>query len=457
MYEFSPEEWETCIKVLQILKKDPYQNPDNALLSGLISKIYKTAKKVNRKASQAAELSEFQKLMGDLDTAKQPKAHLSTITQNALENTSLYDAGTPQPHTYTRVEKPTMCYVCKDNFREIHNFYNQLCPACAEFNYEKRFQQVNLEGKIVVLTGGRVKIGYATALKLLRNGATLILTTRFPALALADLEKEPDFETWKNRLTIYGLDLRFLGEVSNFCTFLKNTFGHLDIIIHNAAQTIKYPDEYYLPLVKKETQLLENAPAYLLPNAKSVLKNTQLLEDAEAYAPVLNRFGQPTDFREKNSWNARLHEVEMLEVIEVNIINQIAPYYMLAELRPLLENSTAEQTVIINVTSSEGQFSYKGKTMFHPHTNMTKAALNMLTRTSAQDFEESDIFMNAVDVGWVSTGAVESKRKALFEIGFIPPLDSVDGAARILDVIALTFSGDKTYGKLWKNYKIVDW
>ena len=101
----------------------------------------------------------------------------------------------------------------------------------------------------------------------------------------------------------------------------------------------------------------------------------------------LNRFGQPVDLRDKNSWNATLEEVSMYELVEVNLINQISPYFLIKELTPLMKASTFKEKFIVNVTSSEGQFSYQNKTMYHPHTNMTKAALNMLTRTSAKEYE----------------------------------------------------------------------
>lgn len=120
-------------------------------------------------------------------------------------------------------------------------------------------------------------------------------------------------------------------------------------------------------------------------------------------------------------------------------------------------NSAFKHQQIINVTSVEGQFSYSNKTEFHPHTNMTKAALNMMTKTSAGDFATDQIYMNIVDVGWISTGANEEKRKRLFNEGRIPPLDSHDGACRIMQPILLAEQGTPVFGKLFKNYKEVNW
>ena len=172
----------------------------------------------------------------------------------------------------------------------------------------------------------------------------------------------------------------------------------------------------------------------------------------------LNRFGQPVDNRTKNSWNSTLEEVGMVELLEVNLINQISPYFLIKELTPLLKASTFDKKFIINVTSSEGLFSYTNKTIFHPHTNMTKASLNMLTRTSGMEYEKYGIYMNVVDVGWVSTGAKEELRKKQFERGYIPPLDPVDGAARIMVPIIEGIENIKNpVGALLKNYKIENW
>ncbi|MNK76945.1 3-ketoacyl-(acyl-carrier-protein) reductase [compost metagenome] len=172
---------------------------------------------------------------------------------------------------------------------------------------------------------------------------------------------------------------------------------------------------------------------------------------------ALSRFGQPVDNREKTSWNSTLEEISMYELVEVNLINQIAPYFLIKELKPLFFNSEFNERFIVNVTSSEGIFSYTNKTIFHPHTNMTKAALNMMTLTSAKEFAEDSIYMTSVDVGWISTGAKESLRKKQFEEGYIPPLDSVDGASRIFDPIFQGINGKSIFGVLLKNYKVTNW
>ena len=154
-----------------------------------------------------------------------------------------------------QLPKLRSCYVCKLRYRELHHFYDQLCPTCAELNWTKRHQTSDLRGKIAVVTGSRVKIGYQTCLKLLRCGATVIATTRFPNTAAQTYRNEPDFHTWKDNLQIYGLDLRDVTGIELFVRYLKQILGDgkgLDILINNACQTIRRPRAYYLPLTQQE-------------------------------------------------------------------------------------------------------------------------------------------------------------------------------------------------------------
>lgn len=450
-YNFTDEEWKACIKVLQTLKETPFENPDNDLFAGLITKIHKSAKKNIRSNSYTSKKQE------DLQASLNAELVLKALNGETL----FAEKENPDDQQFTPLNLPKNCYCCNQSYKLAHSFYTRLCPECAEENYEKRFQNIDLKGRNVILTGGRVKVGFATALKLLRNNANVVLTTRFPALALEQFEQENDFEQWKDNLIIYGLDLRNLNAINEFVSFYKSKFQSLDILINNAAQTIKYPDQYYLPLIKKEDKLLAKFESNinLISNKTAITKEIKALEyGAEETTEVaLTRFGQPVDNREKTSWNSTLEEISMYELVEVNLINQIAPYFLIKELKPLFLNSDFEERFIVNVTSSEGIFSYTNKTIFHPHTNMTKAALNMMTLTSAKEFATDSIFMTSVDVGWISTGAKESLRKKQFEAGYIPPLDSVDGASRIFDPIVQGINGKSIFGVLLKNYKVSQW
>jgi hypothetical protein len=121
---------------------------------------------------------------------------------------------------FTEALEPQHCYVCKQHYTKVHHFYDQLCPTCAEFNYRKRTELADLRGRVALLTGGRVKIGYQAGIKLLRAGAHLIVVTRFPRDSAQRYAEEPDFAEWKDRLEIFGLDLRHTPSVEAFCQHL---------------------------------------------------------------------------------------------------------------------------------------------------------------------------------------------------------------------------------------------
>ena len=449
---FTEEEWNSCLKVLNILKNNPTHNPDNDKLKTLITSIYKKVKKDVKKYNLQRKKEEDARITSQ-----------TSIIANAQNSTTFY---THNPVTVDELNNSLhisrKCYVCNQFFTQLHFFYHKLCPSCAREHYRFRSSTYDFTGYTVVLTGGRIKIGYATGLKFLRAGANLIITTRFPAIAMEQYRAESDFDDWKDRLTIYGLDLRNLKAVEEFIQFCHRHLPNINILINNAAQTIKYSLTYYQPLISKEQLLLdENSYCRLTANDVPICS---LLQQNFNHLPLpieslsLNRFGQPIDYEKKNSWNTLADDVSLEELLEVNLINHISPYQLIIGLKPLLCKSKCRDKFIINVTSSEGQFSYPNKTPFHPHTNMTKAALNMLTRTSAHSFIKDDIYMNAVDVGWVSTGLVEEKRAKLFKKLHIPPLDPVDSAARIMHPIIDILNGNKKlFGVLLKNYKVVNW
>lgn len=472
--QFTDEEWNTCIKVLNALKDDPLNNPDNITFKGLVTKIHKNAKKAIQDTNYRDQHKETKPNDKPFVSDKNKKIKLkqedisilldTEIAKQAQNNTTLYfqEEKLSTPAKKKVLKKKITCYICKARFDQAHFFYNRLCPECAEYNYNRRFSTIDLNNRNAIITGGRVKIGYATALRLLRSGANVIITSRFPALTLEQLEKESDYQQWKEKVIVYGLDLRNLHAVDGFIQYVKQNYKSLDILINNAAQTIKYPTEHYKPLITNETVLLNifSDNKKLLSNKTPISDNVQLIDNKhnKLIEYEANRFGQPIDNRLKNSWNSTLEEIDTYELLEVNLINHISPYILIRELKPLMKESTFEEKFIINVTSTEGQFSYSNKTIFHPHTNMTKAALNMLTKTSAEEFAKDHIYMNSVDVGWISTGAIEPLRKRQFENGYIPPLDSVDGASRIFHPIEEVINNNHIfYGALLKDYKIVDW
>ncbi|WP_438028826.1 SDR family NAD(P)-dependent oxidoreductase [Sorangium sp. So ce233] len=396
----------------------------------------------------------------------------------------------PSERGAPELAKPRKCYVCKAEFRRVHFFYDSMCGTCGDFNHAKRSQTAPLDGRVALVTGARVKIGYQAAIMLLRAGARVIVTTRFPHDASRRFSAERDFDVWGSRLSIYGLDLRHTPSVERFTRHLLHTLDRLDFIINNACQTVRRPPGFYGHLIEGEA-----APVHALPEAARTLlqeydglrargalpliagddPSAGLREPAllsqipgpgdEPLDDVLFPKGrydadlQQVDLRTMNSWRLTLAEVPTVEMLEVQLVNAVAPFVLNSRLKPLMVRHRTFDKHIVNVSAMEGQFYRRYKTDRHPHTNMAKAALNMMTRTSAPDYAKDGIFMNSVDTGWVTDEdpAALAARK-LEQHGFHPPLDIVDGAARICDpIFSGLLTGQHMHGQFLKDYMPTDW
>ncbi|WP_426506201.1 SDR family NAD(P)-dependent oxidoreductase [Dactylosporangium sp. McL0621] len=333
------------------------------------------------------------------------------------------------------------CYVCKSPYREVPQSYPQLCAECAAGNTARRHARCDLTGRRALLTGGRIKIGFETALKLLRDGAEVVVTTRFPRDAGRRFAAVPDAGQWHHRLHVHGVDFLDLPGVVGLTDAVAARWGHLDILVNNAAQTIQRPASYH-----RELAAAEGRPA--LPASPA---------DLFFPAGALDETGEPLDLRPVNSWTLKAHQVTPREWIEVQVINAFVPFLLTARLRPLLAASPFPDRYVVNVSAMEGSFSRANKTAGHPHTNMAKAGLNMLTRTIADEYAAAGIHVTSVDTGWVTDERPHATREALHRRGFRVPLDVVDGAARVYDPIVRGVHGDRVHGVFLKDYREVQW
>ncbi len=471
-----PAELETCLRVLAQLDELPVEHPDAVALRHATSALFKNVKLRRRAERRAAILANDTAVTAATATGAPGRIDDETRGRPLVAGGGGASAGT--------LLQPRGCYVCKERYLEVDAFYHQLCPVCAARNHARRDARTDLTGRRALLTGGRAKIGMYIALRLLRDGAHTTITTRFPRDAARRFAAIDDSAEWLDRLRIVGIDLRDPRQVVALADGVAAQ-GPLDILVNNAAQTVRRSAQAYALLADAEAAPLPVGPLPEIvtagPSGRAADRE-RLGSDARAHwtstpqalaelalaagsaaaqriasGRAVDAGGLVPDPHAVNSWIQRVDEVDPIELLEVQLCNVTAPFVLVGRLRPALAASRARRRYVVNVSAIEGQFHRGYKGPGHPHTNMAKAALNMLTRTSAEELRSDGILMTSVDTGWITDERPQPTRMRLAGEGFHAPLDLVDGAARVYDPIVRGEAGEDLYGCFLKDYEPAPW
>jgi NAD(P)-dependent dehydrogenase (short-subunit alcohol dehydrogenase family) len=472
-----PADLEVFLRVLGELDGLPVEHPDAVAVRQATAGLFKAVKLRRRAERRAAVLAADAAVTAATATGANGRIDDETAGLPLRSSAGGTSAGT--------LLQARACYVCKRRYVDVDAFYHQLCPACAARNHARREARTDLRGRRALLTGGRAKIGMYIALRLLRDGAELTITTRFPRDAARRFAAMDDRADWLHRLRIVGIDLRDPAQVVTLADEIAAE-GPLDILVNNAAQTVRRSAAAYALLAQAEAAPL---PAGPLPPIRTLRPDgaasglpapagtappahwtptphalTALALSAGSASPeriaaerAIDAGGLVPDLDAVNSWSRHVEHVDPVELLEVQLCNQTAPFILVGRLRAALAASSARRTYVVNVSAMEGQFHRGYKGPGHPHTNMAKAALNMLTRTSAHEMLRDGILMTSVDTGWITDERPHPTRMRLAGDGFHAPLDLVDGAARVYDPIVRGEAGEDLHGCFLKDYEPAPW
>ncbi|HHX86242.1 MAG TPA: SDR family NAD(P)-dependent oxidoreductase [Actinomycetales bacterium] len=482
MSTIDPTDLETCLRVLDEVGGLPADDPDSVTVQRAVGRMFKYLKKARRAEVRRARQEADKAVIEATATGSPTRIDDETAGIRLVSNAPGAVAG--------HLQRAQACYVCKELYTQVDAFYHQLCPACAAVNRAKRDPEMDLRGRRVLLTGGRAKIGMYIGLMLLRAGADVTITTRFPRDAVRRFASMDDYTDWADRVHVIGVDLRDPAQVVALADEVAAA-GPLDILINNAAQTVRRSPGSYSGLVEGESAPItgraaevpmvtmgrtsELHPAALMGGESALIGADEAEREADHIAQLALQAGSASldrvaagtaidaggllpDVVDHNSWVATVEQVEPMEMLEVQLCNSVAPFILVSRLRPALAASGARRKYVVNVSAMEGQFSRRYKGAGHPHTNMAKAGLNMLTRTSAEEmFTEHGILMTAVDTGWITDERPHVTKVRLHEEGFHAPLDLVDGAARVVDPIVRGEAGEDLYGCFLKDFEPSPW
>ncbi|MFG3146064.1 SDR family NAD(P)-dependent oxidoreductase [Streptomyces sp. NPDC048243] len=476
-----PERLAVCLSVLDELDKIDVDHPDAIAVRRATAGVYRTVKQRRRQERRAAKTAHDKQVTES--TATGSAQRIDDETEGILPSSV-----TEEGRIAGILQRPRSCYTCKTRYVEVDYFYHQLCQDCAALNRSRRDARADLTGKRALLTGGRAKIGMYIALRLLRDGAHTTITTRFPSDAVRRFKAMDDSADWIHRLEVVGIDLRDPAQAVSLAERIAAQ-GPLDILINNATQTVRRLPSAYAALVEGESAPL---PAGELParhvigafNSGAVDGLTALPAgvsglDAQKVADLalvagnasvvrhrdgtaIDAGGLLPDVVDSNTWVQTIEQISPVELLETQLCNYTAPFILISALRPQMaeaaRKASAGRSYIVNVSAMEGVFGRGYKGAGHPNTNAAKAAMNMVTRTSAQEMFQTDgILMTSVDTGWITDERPHYDKLRLADEGFHAPLDLVDGAARVYDPIVRGELGEDLYGVFLKDYAPGKW
>ncbi|MBB2943490.1 NAD(P)-dependent dehydrogenase (short-subunit alcohol dehydrogenase family) [Actinoplanes lutulentus] len=445
------DEVEAALRVLGEVRELPVDDPTRQRVQRAVDGLLKDAQK-QRRANRRRQ------------TAADDRATVATAATAAPDRVEGLPVAAAEPSDGGLTRRDRRCYACRGRYRTVDAFYHALCPACAVTHHRHRNAVTDLNGRRAVVTGGRVKIGFQVALKLLRSGAEVTAVTRFPADAARRYAQEPDAADWLTSLRVIGADLRDPRQVLDLADRLAENGRPLDILINNAAQTVRRPSWAYQPLVAAELLAASDGravetvtgyrPGAAPPEWSAALETVAITTGSE----LTDATGALIVGGSANSWTARLGEIDPVELLEVQLVNVVAPFLLVDRLRRSLTAPGTHHRYVVNVTGREGWFGEDGPgPERHPHTSVSKAALNMLTRVGAPDLARHQVHMCGVDTGWITDENPAARKSRRAAAGWRPPLDVIDAAARIYHPIISGESGSPLHGVLLKNYAAVPW
>lgn len=399
-----------------------------------------------------------------------------TILNETIRNQFAINELNLSPVEIPKKIKHPKCYLCNQRIVKTHWFYHFICPTCGDVSYQKRNLSKDLTGYKALVTGGRVKLGYQIALKLLRCGSQVLITSRNWKNAIERYQDEPDYHVWKDRLHVCQIDFDLL-KIDILLKDLDQELNRIwpddqsiDILINNAAQTISG--------IKESSSLNNDKQEEVVFEGKK--RSFPPLSWCKNILPKVDRYQRVIDQRETNSWTCKFGNVDPEEAKQVLLANAWAPFVLTQFMLPRLMKSN-KNPYIINLHSKEGHFS-SHKTTNHSHTNISKAGLQIFTRILAattsriedrQKFQEkyisdlpwknrfirnwkTNIISNELnrsstnevnkyinvcgcDPGFLSVDEFSLKDRIEKNLLF-PPIDEIDGAARVLYPIFINMS-----------------